>query len=124
MDTVYKRFIEERERLGLKQGDVAELCGVRKATVSAWENGSKIPPEALAILMGKGLDVFYVLVGPGIDGPQPLLLTLQEREVMDGYRSLSEVAQGQLRAYLHAKLESDVSKGTARGVRERKKQDQ
>lgn len=117
---IFLRFKKERRRLGLSHARVGEICGVAKTSVIAWERGAKIPAEALATLMREGLDIFYVLAGRDKNAPQPVTLFPQEVSLVDQYRSLSNTAQRELRAYLAAKLESDVRKGTARGVRERK----
>jgi len=51
----------------LSQSRVAELCGVAKTTVIAWEKGSKIPADALAALHREGLDVVYVITGQPLE---------------------------------------------------------
>lgn len=121
-ENVSDRFRGERLRLGLGHAEVAAICGASRRAVINWEKGAKIPAEALAALMPKGMDVIYVLAGRTQDAPQPMLLSPDEADLVTSYRALSEEAQGKVRAYLTAALELGVRKGTARGVRKKKEE--
>jgi transcriptional regulator with XRE-family HTH domain len=46
-----------RERLGLKQEDLAAELGVRQPTVSGWENGRRIPAFGLAVKVARRLGI-------------------------------------------------------------------
>lgn len=118
---IFLRFKKERQRLGLSHARVGEICGVAKTSVIAWEQGAKIPAEALAALMREGLDVFYVLTRRSESDPQPVMLEPDEVKLVDSYRDASEDVRSAARAMLRASVESNVRKGTARGVREKKK---
>lgn len=73
-ETVFDRFKEERQRLGMTHAEIGEACGASRRTVIDWEKGSKIPAEALAQIVAAGvdIDVQYVITGVrwGRLGPQ------------------------------------------------------
>ena len=50
------RVEEFRERLGLKQKDLAVIIGVTQPTISNIESGKKIPSVELAIYISRALD--------------------------------------------------------------------
>lgn len=59
-----QRLLLERKRLRLTQGQVAEMTGVSRATVSFYESGSSsADARFLAEAMKGGMDVFFVLTG-------------------------------------------------------------
>lgn len=76
------RFKEERLRLGISHAQTGKLCGVSKNSVIAWEQGAKIPADALMVLMSVGFDPMYILTG------QRTSETLAPREaaLLDNYR--------------------------------------
>jgi transcriptional regulator with XRE-family HTH domain len=78
IDLTTERFRDERQRLKLSHARIAEICGVAKTSVIAWEKGVKIPAEALAALVeaGTGFDYQYVITGVrwGQFGPQDAAL--------------------------------------------------
>lgn len=55
---------EERVRLGLKQADAAELCGVSREIWGRYERGAAVPGgEVLFSFANAGADVQFVLTG-------------------------------------------------------------
>jgi len=64
MENLGKRLKEERERLGLSQVKLAELCGIGKTTQYMYERGERDPTAPYMQLAAKaGVDMFYVLSG-------------------------------------------------------------
>jgi len=50
---VAEGFQTLRERLGISQAEIAEVCGVSRAVVSDWERGkASLPPAAVQALLG------------------------------------------------------------------------
>jgi transcriptional regulator with XRE-family HTH domain len=60
---IQKRLKEERLRLDFSQVDVADMCGVSKQSIHAWENKSQIPMDRLVTLASRGFDVQYIMTG-------------------------------------------------------------
>lgn len=59
-----RRLLEERTRLGLTQGALAELAGLSRVSIAKYESGGTLPSsEALIALDKSGVDIRYVLVG-------------------------------------------------------------
>jgi phage repressor protein C with HTH and peptisase S24 domain len=54
---------DERNRLGLTQGEASKAIGVGKTTLLRWESGYPIPSDKLIALSDIGFDVNYVLKG-------------------------------------------------------------
>lgn len=64
MEDAGYRLRFERERLGLKQEDLANALGVTPVTQRNYESGRRQPTaQYLAGIEAKGLDVLYVLTG-------------------------------------------------------------
>ncbi|MDS4020443.1 MAG: helix-turn-helix transcriptional regulator [Candidatus Competibacter sp.] len=80
------RFREERLRLGLSHAQTGEICGVSKNSVIAWEHGSKIPADALMVLMSAGFDPMYILTGQRSGA----MLPSREAALLDNYRHSDE----------------------------------
>lgn len=69
MKTIGERLKQERERLGLTQGEFAELAGVNKRSQINYEKGIRFPDARyLSKVMDAGVNIDYVLVGKGVDG--------------------------------------------------------
>lgn len=63
-DELGKRLKEERERLGLTQGELAEACGVGKTAQYTYEKGTREPSFSYLEAAEKlGMDVGYVMSG-------------------------------------------------------------
>lgn len=76
------RFKEERLRSGLSHVQTGNLCGVSKNSVIAWEQGAKIPADALMALIPAGFDALYILTGQRSGGTLPP----REAALLDNYR--------------------------------------
>jgi len=98
---------------------VAEVCGVSKNTVLAWERGAKIPAEALARLIPHGLDPLFVLAGARAGEPIKIDLLKDELELLEAYRALDEDRKRIARLQLTALAEGSVRGGRSPTVRVR-----
>lgn len=64
INTIPKRFREERERLGFSRPELALALEVTQDTVKNWEGKTSSPNAvALAKFQSLGADVFYILTG-------------------------------------------------------------
>jgi transcriptional regulator with XRE-family HTH domain len=80
------RFREERLRLGVSHAQAGEICGVSRNSVLAWEQGAKIPADALTALMSVGFDPMYILTGHRSCNTLPP----REAALVDNYRATDE----------------------------------
>ena len=66
------RIKELREALGIKQEEIAMLCGVTQSTVSLWEIGKTVPRKKALETLAKrfGVSVGYIL-GVEADSSEP-----------------------------------------------------
>lgn len=108
------RLRAERERIGLRQDELAGRIGKARNTISAWENDEQSPNALLLLDMsGLGIDVLYVLTGQrGVDTVG--MLSAEESALVDNYRHASPQAQAGLRAVGAALAEQDRRKEQAR----------
>ena len=64
MSNISERLREERKRLGLSQGQLADLLGIHRNTQARYERGEREPDTAyLDAIRLRGVDVAYV-IGP------------------------------------------------------------
>ncbi len=89
------RLREERERLGLKQSEIAELAGVSREMWGRYERGALPGSEVLIALASikspEKLDVLYVITGQRsapVDEAQTL--PPRERALIDNYRACDD----------------------------------
>lgn len=63
--TFGERLKAEREKLGLKQDEVANSLGVKQSYISKLENGIKNPSNGMLIALAKhyGVTTDYLLLG-------------------------------------------------------------
>lgn len=89
---------EERTRLGLTQGEVADACALQRETWSRYE-ADKIAPglEVLAALARLSVDVLYVLTGSRSFVP-PDPLTAREAVLLGNYRNAGATGQRTIEA--------------------------
>jgi len=93
-----ERLLEERERLGLSQTDLAELCGVTMRSQRNYEKGERQPDAAyLAAIAAAGADVLYILTGQRAFAPPPALKP-DEAALLDNYRHAPKDQQDILKA--------------------------
>jgi len=71
MNSIGERLREERTRLGMNQGDMAQRGGVQRTAQSNYERDDRVPDAAyLALVAAAGVDVLYVVTGerrPSVD---------------------------------------------------------
>lgn len=103
MNTFFDRLREERQRLGLNQTEFAELAGVLKGAQVNYEAGKRAPDSNyMTAIAAAGADVLYILTGDR-DAPPPLVLTAEEKTMLDYFREASkEVRRAALGALLGA----------------------
>jgi transcriptional regulator with XRE-family HTH domain len=90
MSGIGDRLCEERKRLGLSQGAMGEIGGVKANAQGNYEKGDRFPDAAyLAALAEIGVDVLYVVTGRRTPRPADSF-TAEESRVIEQYRSLPE----------------------------------
>ena len=88
LQAVGARLRSERERMGMKQEDFAELGGAKRVSQSQYEGGkSHFGIDYLLRLKPHGVDIGYIVTGVRHDG----LLEPDEQLLIDKYQSLSTV---------------------------------
>lgn len=94
------RLKEERKRLGLKGGQLAQLGGVSAVSQSCYEKGKQLPGAAyLAAIAAAGVDVQYVLTGQRSADP---VLTPEEKEALAAWRRAAPAVRAAALAALQA----------------------
>lgn len=89
MSTVGSRLKEERKRLGFSQEEFATTAGITRRPYTAWESGNTSPTAfQLGALAQAGADVRYIVTGDR-EGPPPLVLTADEKELLSLFRAAS-----------------------------------
>ncbi len=79
------RLEEERSRLGLKKGQMAEAGNVAPSTYTSYLQGDRIPDlSALVAWADAGADPLYIALGRRM----PDLLAPEEEMILAGYRQL------------------------------------
>jgi transcriptional regulator with XRE-family HTH domain len=84
MSSISTRLREERKRLRLSQGELADLLGIHRNSQARYERGEREPDTAYLEAIGKaGVDVGYVLAGVKSDvfGPSARL----EADTLDAF---------------------------------------
>lgn len=95
MSSIGGRLLEERERLGLSQPKLAELCGVTMRSQRNYEKDERQPDALyLAALATAGVDVLYVITGQH----GGVLLNPQETALLDNFRNSSLEARDHIKA--------------------------
>jgi transcriptional regulator with XRE-family HTH domain len=103
MDTVGKRLREERLRLGLSQDEFASIGGLTRRTQTHYETDGRPPDTSyLRALAGIGVDVVYVLTGETSINT----LSIEESEVLSGYRQLNEAGKAMVQAVIASGVNS------------------
>lgn len=88
-DSLFARLRETRKTLGLKQDEMAAVCGVSREMWGKYERGAAMPgAEVLGALATHGADVRYVLTGER-EGTKPVALTAEERLMLEYFRDAS-----------------------------------
>lgn len=98
MQNFETRLKEERKRLGLKGGQLAQIGGVSAVSQSSYEKGKQLPGAAyLAAIAAAGVDVQYVLTGQRSAEP---VLTPKERLLLAAWKAASPELQTAVLAVL------------------------
>ena len=95
MSSIGSRLKDERERLGLNQTELAELCGATRKTQFNYETNVRRPDaDYLAALATAGADVLYVLTGQYSAGVKPApAQTPEEKVLLEYFREASAIAR-------------------------------
>lgn len=97
-----RRLREERERLQLRQDELADRLCVSRTSQSNYERGERSPDAAyLAAALEAGVDVLYVVTGARAGGSTVVetgdaagvALTAQETALLDNYRHSDEAGK-------------------------------
>ncbi|MBD2786644.1 transcriptional regulator [Xenorhabdus sp. DI] len=91
MSTMGSRIKEERKRLGLSQGDFANLVGYPCSIQASYEN-DEIPIAGLHLLKlaERGCDTLYITIGNKI---HPMNISIDELELIENYRAMNEASR-------------------------------
>ncbi|MHC8330192.1 helix-turn-helix domain-containing protein [Pseudomonas sp. LB1P83] len=102
---------EERNRLGLKQEEMAQIGGVTRNTQGSYERDERRPDTGyLKALHAVGLDVLYVVTG--VRTPAQIGELTDDEEVMvTRYRTLPLDDKKSVRRFLQA-IADDVAKSS------------
>ncbi|MCX8650044.1 helix-turn-helix transcriptional regulator [Gilliamella sp. B2776] len=111
------RLKEERKRLRLSQGDIADTCGISREMWGKYERGIAVPGgEVLASLAISGANIQYILTG---HKSQENEINADEYELLNMYRnaplSIKAAALGALTAGTAQQAGVNISNNTIRG---------
>ena len=107
------RLREERERLGLSQPALADICGVTMRSQRNYEKGDRQPDASyLAAVSAAGADVLYILTGQrsGAVAPTPALKP-DEAALLDNYRHSSPEGKKAIKATSDALAQPSCGSG-------------
>lgn len=91
MSNIFERLKEERKRLGLSQGEFAELLSIHRNTQARYERGEREPDTTYLSAISKvGVDIGYVLTGVAEGGKR------EQEEQIRGYSHVIDFLQGYL----------------------------
>ncbi|WP_314342831.1 helix-turn-helix transcriptional regulator [Simonsiella muelleri] len=103
---------EQRKKLGLKQSEAAEKCGVSREIWGKWERGENKPTSEKLFSFEKiGIDVNYVMYGEQrSDFRQPeITLSAEEQELLTQFRQLNQDGKTAIFSMLSALLPKKVA---------------
>lgn len=84
---MHVRLIEERERLGFNQDQMAAAGGMKKRAYCYYESGERTPDAVFMAGIAKfGADIRYIVTGDR-DAPPPEVLSADERELLALFRA-------------------------------------
>jgi transcriptional regulator with XRE-family HTH domain len=115
-----ERLLNQREKLGLTQAQLAEQSGLKREMIGRYERGAVLPGiGVLHKLEAHGVDIAYLLTG------RPASLAKEEEELVAAYRAMDGVSKAGLLGMVrgvqaqHRKIEkAKGAKGTAhKGVK-------
>lgn len=112
MQNFETRLKEERKRLGLKGGQLAQIGGVSAVSQSSYEKGKQLPGAAyLAAIAAAGVDVQYVLTGQRSAEP---VLTPEEKNLLDAWQNAPQAVRAAALAALQAGAKKEKPTRTIR----------
>ncbi|RYE00579.1 MAG: XRE family transcriptional regulator [Sphingobacteriales bacterium] len=90
-----RRLRQERDRLGLSQGELATEGEISQRTQAAWEKGEQTPTADYLARVGQaGVDVLFVVMGLHVweveGGPSSAVLAPDEAELLRNFRSTDD----------------------------------
>lgn len=87
MRSISGRLKAERERVGLSQQALADLCGISLRSQQNYEKGDRSPDaDYLAAIAARGIDIMYVLTGQNTGSASSAgALTKEDRELLREY---------------------------------------
>jgi transcriptional regulator with XRE-family HTH domain len=104
MENFGERLKEERKRLGLNQGQLADRAGTTNVAQSRYESGDRSPDWGyLSAVAQVGVDVLYVLTGQRSSA----LLSPDEDLLLSGYRSLDAKGRAGVLGLIGGMTQSD-----------------
>ena len=96
MPSIGNRLREERERLGMSQPAMAEVCGVTMRSQRNYEKDERVPDASyLASATLVNVDILFVLTGQRSPGAPAL--TPEESALLDNFRHSPPAAQKALK---------------------------
>jgi transcriptional regulator with XRE-family HTH domain len=105
---------EERNRLGLKQEEMAQIGGVTRNTQGSYERNERRPDTGyLRALHAVGLDILYVVTGVRTE-VQVGELSEDEQVLVSRYRTLPSDDKKSVRRFVQA-IADDVAKNSNLG---------
>lgn len=121
MPSIGQRLLRERERLGLTQPDLADVCGVTMRSQRNYEKGERQPDAAyLAAIATAGADVLYILTGQRAGGasapPPPRAVSEGDRILLDNFHAAPAQVQAGVKTALGAFA---AAGGTRRGKQDK-----
>lgn len=83
---------------------IGASLGVSKQTISAWRNGTRSPKRSMLQVIAEkyGVTIEWLL-GWDLPAHEPMPYTVEEREIIDAYRSTDKVTQNHVRLLLGLK---------------------
>lgn len=87
---MYEIYCKIRDKIGLKDADVARLSGVTKSTFSDWKKGLYQPKreKLIKIADALGVSIEYLMYDGKTDfNPSNIYLSDEEQEVLTAYRN-------------------------------------
>lgn len=109
------RIKELRESLGIKQEELAMLCGVTQSTISLWEIGRTVPRkralEKLAERFGVSAGYILGIENAEVQDIQRLDLSEDELVLLERYRALGDEDKELLRSDA-LRMKREAEKGT------------
>ena len=101
-----QRIKERRKELKITQTQIQQETSISSGNLSCIENGKYLPSAVALLELSKILDcsVDWMLTGKSSISESGLILENEEKELLNGFRELSEDDKEELLCLLHLKL--------------------